>query len=80
MLSTCAENLPLFFLYIDAKVFPYVDQCYKLTNIFFRTNLAKKLASSVQNTTIFCKNLIVTVVVKKNAIFPPKIGKNRRKL
>jgi hypothetical protein len=42
--------------------------------------LAKKLAFFTQTTANFCKKLILTLVFEKNAIFSPKIGKNRRKL
>jgi hypothetical protein len=42
--------------------------------------LEKLLAFFAQTSATFCKNLIVTLVFEKNAIFSQKIGKNRRKL
>jgi hypothetical protein len=47
---------------------------------FRRKNLQKNLAFLTQNKAKFWKKLIITLVFKKNAIFSPKIGKNRRKL
>jgi hypothetical protein len=38
---------------------------------------AKKVALFTQNTAQLYKNWIATLVCKKNAIFSPKIGKNR---
>jgi hypothetical protein len=43
-------------------------------------NLTKILDLFAQTTASFCKNVIITLVCEKNAIFAPKIGKNRRKL
>jgi p-aminobenzoyl-glutamate transporter AbgT len=48
--------------------------------IFSPKNLAKILAFFAQITACFCKNLIITLVFERNAIFSRKIGKNRRKL
>jgi hypothetical protein len=47
--------------------------------IFLPKNLAK-LAFFAQTAASFCKNLIITLVFEKNAIFSQNIGKNRRKL
>jgi hypothetical protein len=41
---------------------------------------AKKLAIWTQNKAKLCKNLIITLVFEKTAIFSQKIGKNRTKL
>jgi hypothetical protein len=54
------------------------DRCYDFKNISTK-NLAKILTFLAQTTASFCKNAIITLVFEKNAIFPPKIGKNRRK-
>jgi hypothetical protein len=51
-----------------------------ILKIFSPKNLAKKLAFFAQTTAIFCKNLSITLVFEKNAIFSPKMGKNRRKM
>jgi hypothetical protein len=48
--------------------------------IFSPEKLAKKLELFVQNTADVRKIYIATLFVKINAIFPPKFGKNRRKL
>jgi hypothetical protein len=53
------------------------DRCYDFLNIYAK-NFSKKLAS--QNKAKLCKNLIITVLFGKNAIFSPKIVENRRKL
>jgi hypothetical protein len=49
--------------------------------MIFKILSPKKLATIfaffAQTTASFCKNLIVTLVVEKNANFSPKIGKNR---
>jgi hypothetical protein len=42
--------------------------------------LAKILASFAQTAATFCKNLIITLVFEKNAIFSPKIGKKSPKI
>jgi hypothetical protein len=49
-----------------------------ILKIFLSKNLAKIFAFFAQTTVSFCK--ITTLVFEKNAIFSPKIGKNRRKL
>jgi hypothetical protein len=55
------------------------DRCYDFKNIF-----AEKFGENIgvfsQTTASFCKNVIIKLVFEKNAIFSPKIGKNRRKL
>jgi hypothetical protein len=47
--------------------------------IIFKTfspeNLAKILAIFAQTTASFCKNFIITLICKKNAIFSPKMAK-----
>jgi hypothetical protein len=48
--------------------------------IFSPKNSAKKLAFLAQNKAKLCKNLIITLVFEKNAIFLLKIVANRRKL
>jgi hypothetical protein len=48
--------------------------------IFSPKKSAKKLAFLTQNKSKLCKILIITLVFEKNAIFLPKIVKNRRKL
>jgi hypothetical protein len=48
--------------------------------IFSPKKSAKKLAFLTQNKAKLCKNLIITFVLDKNAIFSPKIVKNRIKL
>jgi hypothetical protein len=40
-----------------------------ILKIFSPKNLAKILAFFAQTTAIFCKNLIITLVFEKNAIF-----------
>jgi hypothetical protein len=45
---------------------------------FSPKNFAKILAFFAQTTATFCKNLIITLVFEKNAIFSPEIGKNRK--
>jgi hypothetical protein len=45
----------------------------------FAEKFCKKMAFFAQNKAKLCKNWIITLVFKKNAIFSPKIGKNRRK-
>jgi hypothetical protein len=54
------------------------DRSYDFKNIFAPKNGEKFVIFST--TVSFCKNLITTSVSEKNAIFSPKIGKNRRKL
>jgi hypothetical protein len=46
----------------------------------FAEKFSKKLAFLTQNKAELCKNLIITLVFEKNAIFSPKIVKNRRNL
>jgi hypothetical protein len=46
----------------------------------FSPKNCKKLAFLTQNKAKLCKILIITLVFEKNAIFLPKIGKNRRKM
>jgi hypothetical protein len=53
------------------------DRCYDLKKIFLQKKLAKILAFFAQATANCCKNLIITMGFEKNAIFTPKIGKNR---
>jgi hypothetical protein len=48
--------------------------------IFLPKNSAKKLAFLTQNKAKLCKNLIITLVLRKTPIFLPKMVKNRRKL
>jgi hypothetical protein len=48
--------------------------------MIFKIYSPKKSAFLTQNTARLCKILIITLVFEKNAIFSPKIGKNRRKL
>jgi hypothetical protein len=47
---------------------------------YFRQKISEKLAFFTQNKATLCKILIITLVFEKNAIFLPKIVKNRRKL
>jgi hypothetical protein len=47
---------------------------------YFRKKIGKKVAFLAQNKAKLCKILIITLVFEKNAIFLPKIVKNRRKL
>jgi hypothetical protein len=49
-------------------------------DVFSLKTLAKILAFFAQTITGFWKNMFVTLVFEKSAIFSPKIGKNRRKL
>jgi hypothetical protein len=52
-----------------------------IIKIFSPKHLVKKVAFLAQTTASFCKKkMIITLVFEKNAIFSPKIGKNRRKL
>jgi hypothetical protein len=51
-----------------------------ILKIFSPKKIAKKMAFLTQNKAKLCKFLIITLVFEKNAIFSPKIGKNRRKL
>jgi hypothetical protein len=51
-----------------------------ILKIFSPKIFAKILAFLDQNKAKVCKNLIITLFFEKNAIFSPKIGKNRRKL
>jgi hypothetical protein len=51
-----------------------------ILNIFSQKNIAKILAFFAQTTASFRKNLTITLLYEKNAIYSPKIGKNRRKL
>jgi hypothetical protein len=52
------------------------DRCYDFQNIF-----AEKFAVFCSNYCyFFAKIVIITLVLEKNAIVSPKIGKNRRKL
>jgi hypothetical protein len=53
--------------------------CYDFRNIFAK-KIGEKIGVFTQTTASFSKNWIITMVFEKNAIFPPKIGKNRRKL
>jgi hypothetical protein len=55
------------------------DRCYDFKNIFAK-KFGKKMAFLAQNKGKLCKMLIITLVFEKNAIFPPKIVKNCRKL
>jgi hypothetical protein len=48
--------------------------------IFSPKNSAKKLAFLTQNKAKLCKNLIITLVLRKTPTFSPKMIKNRRKL
>jgi hypothetical protein len=51
-----------------------------ILKVFSPKFLAKILAFFALTTAIFYKNLIITLVFEKNAIFSPKIVKIRRKL
>jgi hypothetical protein len=51
-----------------------------ILKLFSPKNLAKILPFFAQTTVTFCKKLITTLVFEKNAVFSPKISKNRRKL
>jgi hypothetical protein len=51
-----------------------------LFKLFSQKNSAKNLAFLPQNKAKLCKILITTLVFEKNAIFSPKIVRNRRKL
>jgi hypothetical protein len=51
-----------------------------ILKIFLPNFSAKKLAFLTQNKANLYKMLIITLVFEKNAIFLPKIVKNRRKL
>jgi predicted secreted acid phosphatase len=55
------------------------DRCYDFLNIFAE-KFCEKMAFLAQNKAKFGKKFIITLVLKKNANFFPKIGKNRRKL
>jgi hypothetical protein len=46
----------------------------------FAEKFSKKLAVFTKNKAKIRKKLIITLVIKKNDIFSPKIGENRRKL
>jgi hypothetical protein len=46
----------------------------------FSPKKMQKMAFLTQNKSKICKKFILTLVFEKNAIFSPKIGKNRRKL
>jgi hypothetical protein len=48
--------------------------------IFSPKNFAEILAFLTQNKAKLCKNLIITLFLRKTPIFSPKIVKNRRKL
>jgi hypothetical protein len=49
-------------------IFLFPDSCYDFKNIFAK-DLAKKLAFFTQNKAKLFKNLIITLVFEKNAIF-----------
>jgi hypothetical protein len=51
-----------------------------ILKIFSPKNLAKILAFFALTTASFCENLIITLVLEKNANIFAKIVKNRRKL
>jgi hypothetical protein len=51
-----------------------------ILKIYLPKNSAKKLAFLTQNKAKLCKILIIALIFEKNAIFLPKIVKNRRKL
>jgi hypothetical protein len=51
-----------------------------ILTIYSPKKIAKQLAFLTQNKAKLCKLLIITLVFEKNAIFSPKIGKNRPKL
>jgi hypothetical protein len=48
-----------------------------ILEIFSQKIIAKKMAFLTQNKAKLCKFLIITLDFEKNAIFSPKIGKNR---
>jgi hypothetical protein len=48
--------------------------------IFLPKNLVKYWRFLLKLLPVFAKIVIITFVCEKNAIFSPKIGKNRRKL
>jgi hypothetical protein len=52
--------------------------CYNYKKKISPKNVAKMLAIFVQTTASFSKTLILPLCFEKNAIFPPKIGKNLR--
>jgi Tfp pilus assembly protein PilN len=54
------------------------DRCYDFLNSFAK-NLAK-MAFLTQNKAKLFENLSITLVFVKNAIFSPKVVKNRRKV
>jgi hypothetical protein len=51
-----------------------------IKKIFSPNNLAKIFVFWAQTTASFCKNLIITLVFEKNAIFQQKLAKKWRKL
>jgi hypothetical protein len=50
------------------------------TNVIIFLTSPKKIGVFAQTTASFCKKMIITLIFENNAIFSPKIGKNRRKL
>jgi hypothetical protein len=54
------------------------DRCYDFLNIFAKKIQRKNWRFCLKEAKI-CKIVIITLVFEKNAIFSPKIGKNRRK-
>jgi hypothetical protein len=61
-----------------AQVSPGTD--VMILKLFSPKKLSKNIGVFAQSTASFCKKFIITSVFEKNAIFSPKIGKNRRKL
>jgi hypothetical protein len=55
-------------------------RCYDFKNIFAEKFSGKIGVFYSKTKPNFEKKLIITLVFEKNAIFSPKIGKNRRKL
>jgi hypothetical protein len=45
------------------------DRCYDLKKYFRQKKIGENIAVFVQTSASFCKNLIITLVSEKNAIF-----------
>jgi hypothetical protein len=67
-------NVIIFFI----EILVLGTDCYDFKNIFAK-KITKILAFFAQTTSIFCNNLIISLVLVKNANFSPNIGKNSRK-
>jgi hypothetical protein len=55
-----------------SKIGPIWGRCYEFLDIFAEKS-GKKLAFLAQNKAKLFKNLIITLVFEKNAVFSPKI-------